>query len=232
MKILHLIGYLSSEKGGPVSSLKLIAESQSNNDHDVKIAHTSKLFDGNLISLVKEIEIVNLSSFSPLRVPLNFKYKIFKNGYVPDIIHIHGLWYDFVRMGFNWAIKHNIPIIFSPCGMLQEGALSRSKFKKKFVLKLYLKKILNSQILNFHAKSELEKIQIKKLLPNAMINVIANPIDICSESLFQKNQKKNQFVFLGRIHPVKGLDNLIFSWKKIFNENKKWELVNHWSRFG
>ena len=59
MKILHLIGYLSSEMGGPVFSLKLLSDSKRESGHDVKIAHTSKNSDRKVLKfneLVKEVK--------------------------------------------------------------------------------------------------------------------------------------------------------------------------------
>jgi glycosyltransferase involved in cell wall biosynthesis len=224
MKILHFIGYLSVEKGGPVFSLKSLAESQRKLGYDVKIAHTSNNSDGNVLKFSDDIKIINLISFSPLRIPLNFISKIFKNGYRPDIIHIHGLWYDFVRMAFNYGCRCNIPIILSPCGMLQEGALKHSSTKKRIILKSYLLKILKYPKLIIHSKSISEKLQIKHLLPNSNVKVVSNPVEICSKS-FLKDDHKNQFIFLGRLHPVKGIGNLIFNWKKIYDKNKTWELL-------
>lgn len=224
MRILHLIGYLSSEKGGPVFSLKSLAESQRELGHDVKIAHTSTNFDGTVIKFSDDIKVINLISFSPLRIPFNFKSKIFENGYNPDIIHMHGLWYDFVRMGFNYGCRRNIPMILSPCGMLQERALSLSRFKKKIILKSYLLKILKYPKLIIHAKSISEKLQIKHFLSNSNFKVIPNPVEICPKS-FLKDNRKNQFIFLGRLHPVKGLESLIFNWKKIYDRNQTWELL-------
>ena len=224
MKILHVIGYLAQEMGGPVASLKLLAECQSELGHNVKIAHTSRRKDGDILDFNKSIDLISLISFSPLRIPFFMLERILKKGYKPDIIHIHGLWFNFVMDSFKLGIQLNIPIVISPCGMLQQKALERSKLKKWIILKFYLRKLLESSKITFHSKSIEEKIQIKFFLPLSNVIVIPNPVEIYDKKILESN-RKNQFIFLGRLHPVKGLERLIHDWKKIYKLNKNWDLL-------
>jgi len=138
--------------------------------------------------------------------------KTVKNG---NIIHNHGLW----RMPnlYPLAIKKekNIKIIVSPRGSLSQAALNISKYKKNIFNTLFRQNDLLKECDSFHATSLKEKDEIRELGFKQPIAIIPNGIDIpsCTKKTFSKNKIK--FLFLGRIHPIKGLELLINAWKEI-----------------
>jgi len=138
--------------------------------------------------------------------------KTVKNG---NIIHNHGLW----RMPnlYPLAIKKekNIKIIVSPRGSLSQAALNISKYKKNIFNTFFRQNDLLKECDSFHATSLKEKDEIRELGFKQPIAIIPNGIDIpsCTKKTFSKNKIK--FLFLGRIHPIKGLELLINAWKEI-----------------
>ena len=142
--------------------------------------------------------------------------KIVRNG---DIIHNHGLW----RMPNIYPLStkkdKDIKIIVSPRGSLSQAALSISKYKKYIFSNLFQQNELLKKCDGFHATSIKEKDEIRKLGYKQPIAIIPNGIDMPLKAKSNFNQKKIKYLFLGRIHPIKGLDLLIRTWAKIDNKN-------------
>lgn len=144
-----------------------------------------------------------------------FKLGLKKITHDDDIIHSHGVW----RMPQLYAplvkkIK-NIKIVNSPKGSFSKEALNVSKYKK-FLFSLFSSqnKML-SQCDAFHATAIKEKDEIRSLGFKQPIAIIPEGIDIPIRRKINFSTEKTKFLYLGRIHPIKGLDILINSWKKV-----------------
>ena len=142
--------------------------------------------------------------------------KIVKDG---DIIHNHGLW----RMPNIYPLlakeDNDIKIIVSPRGSLSQAALNISKYKKYFFKNIFRQNELLKKCDGFHATSIKEKNEIRILGYKQPIAIISNGINMPSQYKKSFNKNRTKFLYLGRIHPIKGLDLLIKVWKKIDNEN-------------
>jgi len=155
--------------------------------------------------------------------------QILKNG---DIIHNHGLW----RMHNIYSLymkKHKkVKIIISPRGSLSKEALNVSKYKK-MIFNLFFKHkkaLLNCDV--FHATSIKEKNEIRSLGYKQPIAIIPNGVKIPSQKKTNFRHKNNtKFLYLGRIHPIKGLDILINSWSDIElnNQNCSLEICGYYN---
>lgn len=96
------------------------------------------------------------------------------------------------------------PLIWSPRGELSEPALKNNYFAKSFfinVIKLFKNKIY------FHVTSHHELNDLKFVFGNNVKYFLhANYIELPKNQIFEK---KKQFLYLGRLHPIKSLDKLI-----------------------
>ena len=151
--------------------------------------------------------------------------KIVKDG---DIIHNHGLW----RMPNIYPLfakeNNDIKIIVSPRGSLSKDALNISKYKKYFFKKICGQDKLLRGCDGFHATSIKEKDEIRTLEYKQPIAVIPNGIDIPSSYKENFNKEKTKFLYLGRIHPIKGLDLLIKAWKKVDDKNISLDICGYY----
>jgi len=148
-----------------------------------------------------------------------------------DIIHNHGIW----RMHniYSYRIKKNkdVKVIISPRGSLSKEALKISSFKKNIFNFIFGHKKVIENCDAFHATSEKEKIEIRKLGFKQPIAVIPNGINMPVErkNKFRVKNSRN-FLYLGRIHPIKGLETLIHSWVKMEkNSNCKLEICGYYN---
>lgn len=221
IKVVHVIYSISKNAGGTSSILKSIVEAsvyksdqsiiafQSNNDLPiskhikvtlVKRKVTSKYFSLNFIETLRNIN--------------------------PNIYHGHGLWLLPVYWMFLQCKKKQIPFIISTHGMLEPYAFKFKKTKKRIAFLLFQKSILSNSAC-IHATSQEEAKNIRKLGFSNPIAIIPNGINL-NEFKFKKPKKNKTLksvLYLSRIHPIKGIENLINAWKQLDSNLKiNWQL--------
>ncbi len=139
-----------------------------------------------------------------------------------ELIHVHSLW----RMACLYPSKHaiNLPIKFivSPRGTLSPQALKYSPFSKKIFSKL-LQNPAFSSVTGFHATSFQEYCDIRNYGFRQPVAIIPNGISVPRN--IEDHKKCNQVLFVGRIHPIKGIENLIKAWSMIQQYHVDLELV-------
>jgi glycosyltransferase involved in cell wall biosynthesis len=134
----------------------------------------------------------------------------------PDVIHLHGLWTYPSLAAFSVSRKLGIARVISPHGMLDQWALAQSSAKKRAALALFERSNLAGATI--HALCNSEVIAVRALGIRAPITVIPNGTDLPAISLEPTTQPvwhgrlpsdAHVMLFLGRIHPKKGLASLI-----------------------
>jgi len=170
---------------------------------------------------------VEFSYFVGLGLPLR---KLARNLIVKgrvDVVHVHGIW----SLSNHWVVRlaaHlGIPVVLHLRGMLEPWALRESSIKKKIALALYQRRDIELASL-LVATSEDEVINVRCAgfdNPVAMIpNGVACPrekIDFCNNS----GSNLHTVLFLSRIHPKKGLLNLVRAWSMTLCSGWKLKIV-------
>lgn len=144
----------------------------------------------------------------------------------PDIIHSNGLWGAVNHWASRTARNFSIPLVIQPHGMLAPWALSHRAWKKNLAMALYQKRDLESAKL-FVATSIAEYENIRRLGFRQPIAVVPNGIDLAVSRTIGSHREgigenPRLVLFLGRIHPVKGLLNLVRAWGQLVPEG--WRL--------
>ncbi|MDD2540715.1 MAG: glycosyltransferase [Desulfuromonadaceae bacterium] len=146
-----------------------------------------------------------------------------------DIVHQHGIWMDDHWAAMQWQKNTGRPVVISPHGMLDPWAVRNSAWKKELVGWLFANESLRkSACIHALCQSEAEAIRDYGLKnPIAVIpNGVALPDFECSTFNFQRPTKRLRLLFLGRIHPKKGLSELIKAWSMAQGPwGAEWELV-------
>ena len=200
-------------------SVPALCETLSENA-DIHLHITSKnnlLFNPSFKIYEYEPDLFFTPILSSKKMKFNLKKKV-KDG---DIIHNHGLWRMHSIYPLDIKKDKTVKTIISPRGSLSKEALSVSKYKK-IIFNLFSrqkKALLSCDA--FHATSLKEKDEIRLLGYKQPIAIIPNGIDIPSEKKIDfKHNNHTKFLYLGRIHPIKGLDILINAWSEIESKNQ------------
>ena len=124
------------------------------------------------------------------------------------------------------ARKFRIPLVIHPRGMLEPWALQYRGWKKHLALWLYQRQDLETATLLF-ATAEQEAQGIRRLGLRQPIAVIPNGVKLAVPQrngvLDERLQRSPRTaLFLSRIHPIKGLLNLVEAWGRVRPAN--WRL--------
>jgi len=200
----------------------------------VKAAGTS-VFCGEICNgLVKEghgITLAVCDPGAPNQFPLDRRIKLVSIENVLcggtstdfDIVHIHALWMPILHKVSVWAKRNNLPVVWSPHGMLAPWAMKHKWWKKWLPWHLYQKGDLkNVKIL--HATSEQEVEWIRHLGFRQPITVAPLGTRLSPMKLWAVKREK-VLLFVGRIYPVKALDRLIEAFAMVPLEvRRNWRL--------
>ena len=144
-----------------------------------------------------------------------------------DLLHDNGIWLSHNHHIALLCKQHRIPRVVSTRGMLETWAL-RHKWLKKFVAwNLYQRRDLrNSHAIHTTSISEAETVHARKLGPDVWM--VGNPLKLPHHEtlsrIHDKSFRTNRVaLFVGRLHPVKGLPLLLNAWAD--QRVKKWRLI-------
>jgi len=152
-----------------------------------------------------------------------------------DLIHTHGLWTDCSVAAESAGRANGTPIVVSPHGMLDLWALKNSRWKKKLASILFESRHLKRAAC-LHALCAAEVAAIRSyglknpvaLIPNGVCLPDLDLSDLASLNSSAATTKA--LLFLGRLHPKKGLAELIGAWAALQvkhggSQNLGWHLV-------
>lgn len=130
-----------------------------------------------------------------------------------DVIHDHGLWLPSNHASVRAAKSLDIPLIISTRGMLAPWALKYRGWKKIIVWHAWQKTALEGAAV-LHATSPEEAENLRALGFKNPIAVIPNGVDLPELDKKCCGTVKTA-LFLSRIHPIKGLLNLVVAWTRV-----------------
>jgi len=215
MRILHVISGMQKAAGTSVFCGE-VANGLVAAGHDVTVAvcNPSRTGIHPLDSRIKLVSIASLFKTNDKRLTTN--------GYA--LIHIHALWSPILHKVAKWARAQNIPVVWSPHGMITPWAMNNKKWKKLIGWWLYQRWDLAKAAL-LHATAESEVADIRRMgLKNKVVVV---PLGVRSEPLntstFAKatvdrkdiRKEEKVLLFVSRVQKKKGLVNLVRAWAEL-----------------
>lgn len=159
---------------------------------------------------------------SQLRLSGDMRRTLNRKAETADIFHTHGLWL-MSNVYPAWAAKKaGKAFVLSPRGMLGAPAMQFSRLKKQaFWLALQHRALKSAALL--HATSEVEFQEIRAAGLKNPVAIIRNGIDV-PELKKETSSQERMVLALGRVHPKKGLDQLIHAWSRLGNQSAGWKL--------
>ena len=223
MRTTQVVSAISEEAAGPSYSVVRLCESLIANGQNVKLA----VLDWTPMPSPPGFVMAFPLGFGPRRLGRSpemcrWLFEQAKSRPV-EIIHNHGLWMMPNVYPGAVAKKHDVPLVISPRGALSEWAFHHGSVVKPLFWSLVQKPALTATSC-FHATSESEYNAIRRMGFHQPVAIIPNGIDI---PLFSSKRLKigRTLLFLGRVHPSKGLDILLPAWRAIQERFSEWRLV-------
>lgn len=146
-----------------------------------------------------------------------------------DVLHLHGIWNFASLAGYLWRKRTRLPLLVSPHGMLDPGALAFSAAKKRLVAALYERANLQGAAA-IHALTVAEADGIRAFGIAAPIAIIRNGVDLPAAAVLSARDwsggQRRTMLFLARLHPKKGVEQLIAAWRLMLDRAP--ELAARW----
>lgn len=140
-----------------------------------------------------------------------------------DIVHNHGLWMMPNVYAGAVARKYNLPLVISPRGMLSERAMQSGSVIKRLFWPMVQQPALAATVC-FHATAESEYEDIRRMGFCQPVAIIPNGISV-PDVLPKQARGSRTLLFLGRVHPIKGLDMLLPAWQAVQDRFPDWRVV-------
>ena len=234
MRILHVVAGLPQAGGGLAEFVPRLALECARLGHAVTIgtvAHPSDpLSSAAVQAAAGGVQIVRFAPSTPRQIFFSWGLG---RGLGPlvadaDLVHVHSNWTFPVWWASRAALRAGKPLVMSPHGCLDPVRLAHSAWKKRLVSPIDTRCLRQAD--SIHATSEVERGWIEGFLRgHPPITVIPNGVDL---DTFPRESRARggmrQVLFLGRLHPLKGLDVLIDAWQLVSRglpADENWELV-------
>ncbi len=210
MKIIFPIGSIyPAQLGGPSNTIYWLAKALIQNKVEVSVIATNsgippevkldKWQDTAFGQVIYVNSWFHAMPFRHILISLSFLFR-------KNLLHLTGLFYPPSTIIGLLAALFRRPLIWSVRGELSPNALKYSSAKKRVVLRLI--ELLKKQI-TFHSTSIEETALIKKRFGKAVkIIQIPNFLEL-RPKIAREEQPAPYLLFLGRIHPIKAIDNLL-----------------------
>ena len=234
IKLVHVTSSVSRLAGGLLDCVRLLSKSLL--QHESVSQEVFGLEDEKTLQDQQSWNPVEVRSFRVLG-PSNIGYspRMFSElcGRNPDVVHLHGLWKYPAIATNSWFRKLHRPYIVSPQGMLEPWALKRSRMKKRLAMMLFQKSCLKNAAC-IHATAHMEAENIRRAGFINPIALIPNGVEVPEKRKVESGKRKAESktaLFLSRIHPKKGLLNLVKAWSVVSKEQgarskeQEWVLV-------
>ncbi|MGB3794982.1 MAG: glycosyltransferase [Alteraurantiacibacter sp.] len=145
-----------------------------------------------------------------------------------DLLHQHGVWMYLSIAVSKWRARTGKPVVISTQGMLEPWALSNSAWKKALAGVLYERR--NVRLASAIHCSQAELAGVRAYAPQATVAVLPNGTQLPEEVEIAKlpREGKRSLLFFGRLHPKKGVAELIRAWAILREDNaaafSEWQL--------
>ncbi|MCB9721657.1 MAG: glycosyltransferase [Candidatus Omnitrophica bacterium] len=229
MRVATLSG-LSHESGGLYYSVSSLCKAVLKQNAGISVFGPLNACDHDALSIWNPVPVFAYRTYGPLRSSNKLRHLLRKQD--PDLIHQHGIWLDDQWAALQWQKRTKRPVVISPRGMLDPWAVRNSAWKKKLAGTLFANESLQKANC-IHALCESEAESIRAYGLNNPIAIIPNGVELpeLDRSAIKAKRKKGKrtLLFLGRIHPKKGLSELFTAWSRIQAQKPgaltEWELI-------
>ncbi|MFZ9920621.1 MAG: glycosyltransferase [Terrimicrobiaceae bacterium] len=234
MRVGMTTGSLSRDAGGLFESVRSLGKNLAELGADVRVYGLQDKHWEEDAQKWQPISAEAFPYFGPRAMAYSPKMDAALDATSSDMLHLHGLWqYPSVATRRQWELKKT-PYLISPRGMLDKWALANSRWKKRIAAWLFENAVMRDAAC-MHALCEAEADAIRAYGLKQRIEVVPNGVELAEMGNGKwetgNASERKRLLFLGRIHPKKGLVGLLKAWAEIQNpksgiqNSREWQLV-------
>lgn len=223
MKIIHVAPSLEDQASGTATVIPAFAQASASARHDVDLfalgprgtpardgfTHQKFEMDWPQVPILNKLQSSTLMHAVLLATPC-------------DVIHAHGLWGMTGIYAARAKAVHKNKLIVSPHGMLADDALRYSPWRKKIFSVLLQNRALAAADL-FHATSAAEVDDIRRAGWMQPVALIPPGIEV-ADAQVTAPQKLRMILYVGRIHPIKRLGDMLDVWRELSQQHPLWRI--------
>ena len=221
MRVVFSVGSLSQADGGPSRSVSSLCRAVIGAGARAEIVTCRS--DGPRIETPESVPVHEARYHSPMLrsiwgAPFRRALERRVREQATHIIHDNGLWLQTNHATARVARRMSVALVISPRGMLEPWSLAQGGVKKKAAWRLFQKSDLDGAAV-LHATSAVEADNLRRLGLRQPIAIIPNGIE--SPGVAQAARRARgaadtrNALFLSRLHPGKGLLDLVAAWARI-----------------
>ena len=222
MHVVHVVPAITEQASGPSYSVPRLCESIMRAGMEVELATLDWSRGTVSLPYVTTFPV----GFGPRRLGNSPKMRRWLEEAVfsgrADVIHNHGLWMMPNVYSGNACNSGRTRLVVSPRGTLSAWALGKSAFMKSMFWQLLQAPALR-RVACFHATAQMEYEDIRARGFAQPVCVLPNGIDVPPLDETRKGPRRT-LLYLGRIHPIKGIDLLLRAWAAIGARFLDWDL--------
>lgn len=216
MKIVHTVHSIRAAAGGPSYSVPSLCLALQRQDVEVELWTQDAGGSRTLDVTVRQVSRSDLAS----------EFRRLAGTTRHFVVHDHGVWLPWNHSIARVSRDLRVPRVVSPRGMLEPWAMQFRGVKKKLAWHAYQFGDLQAASL-LHATSAGEASNFQKLGLTSPIVMAPNGVEAdampCAEHDPQRRERV--LLFLSRIHPKKGLLDLVTAWSRVRPANWKIRIV-------
>jgi glycosyltransferase involved in cell wall biosynthesis len=221
--VIHVVPAIAEEASGPSYSVVRLCQSLIDAGENVKIA----ALDWAPLRSTPDFVNVFPMGMGPKRLgrsPSMYRWlREETEAGRADIIHSHGMWQMNAVYPGRLALGGKTKLVASPRGAFSSWAMRHGSPLKRVFWPLLQRPAL-SQASCFHATASEEHQDIRRLGFHQPVAVI--PIGIDVPAFVQATPGPlRTLLFLGRIHPSKGVDILLHAWSRVMRRFPGWQVL-------
>jgi poly(glycerol-phosphate) alpha-glucosyltransferase len=144
-----------------------------------------------------------------------------------DVGYCAALWKYPAWAFLDWQKRTGKPAVVAPHGSLDAWALQNSKWKKRIAAAIFKdRQLRNATCFRALCSAEVDSIRAYGL--KQRIEIVPNGVFLPEKLTTEGKEGKKRLLFLGRIHPKKGLVGALRAWADIQNPKSKIQNSKQW----
>lgn len=225
MKVVQVVPRIADESSGPSQSVPGLSRALSDAGAEVDLYVLEPRPERKTFERLTAFPSWPGSLFRRLGVSPRMKAALSRAAGQVDVIHTNSLWMMPNVYPAAAVAGTNCRLVISPRGTLSDWALNRARWRKKLIGWWGQHQALREAHC-LHATANEELNECRRLGLTNPVAIIPNGLDCpAPPSVNQTESNGRTLLFLSRIHPKKGIDQLLRAWSRLEGDFADWNLT-------